>query len=145
MLPTIRRQFEPTFAVLREFDRALNRAYDDTTSVGTDTFPVDVYEEQDTLVVEAELPGYDREQIDVNVEQGVLSIEANRTEKTETTDGEGKSAKRHVSERVTHVTRRFSLPSAYDTTQVDASLKDGVLTLRLPKREEVKPRKISVK
>ncbi len=148
MLPTnIRRTFDSPLAVLREFDRAVNRAWDEATTVGSETFPVDVYEQDDTLVVEAELPGYTKDQIDVNVEQGVLTIEAKRHERVDGAeqDKAGKTRKRHLAERVPQVTRRFTLPSAYDTSNVDASLENGVLTLRLPKREEVKPRKIEVK
>lgn len=148
MLPTVRRQIVDTpFAMLREFDRAVNRAWDEATNVGSDSFPVDVYEDNDTLVVEAELPGFSKDQIDINVEQGVLTIEAKRQERSEQADESdgAKSRRRHLTERVSHVTRRFTLPSAYDTTSVDAAMDNGVLTLRLPKRDEVKPRKIQVK
>ncbi len=145
MLPTVRRSLDNPFAMLREFDRALGRAIEDAPTFAGDTFAVDVYEQDDTLVVEAELPGYSRDQVSVNVEQGVLTIEANRSEKSESTDGDKASKRRHLRERTQQVTRRFSLPSAYDTTNVDATLADGVLTLRLPKREEVKPRSIQVK
>jgi HSP20 family protein len=103
------------------------------------TFPVDIREENDQLIVEADLPGYKKDQIDVSVEQGVLTIEAERTAV------ENQDSKRHVNERrYTRVARRFSLPQAYNTNEVSAKLEDGVLTLSLPKREESKPRKIEV-
>ena len=147
MLPTVRRSLDNPFAMLREFDRAFGRALEDAPVFAGDTFAVDVYEQDDTLVIEAELPGYTREQVSVNVEQGVLTIEANRTTK-EQAQGEqsvGTKPRHHLRERTESVTRRFSLPSTYDTNQVDATLADGVLTLKLPKREEVKPRSITVK
>jgi HSP20 family protein len=145
MLSTVRRTADNPFAMLREFDRAFQRAAGDTPCCGGDAFAVDVYEQDDTLHVEAELPGFTRDQVRVNVEQGVLTIEADRTEKSDG-DGEVQTPKRrHLRERTEQVTRRFSLPSTYDTNQVEATLADGVLTLRLPKREEVKPRSIEVK
>ena len=80
MLPTCRTQSSNPFSFFREFDRAVNRLWDEAPAlnVGTGTFAVDVHEADDTLVVEAELPGYRKDQIRVNVEQGVLTIEANR-------------------------------------------------------------------
>ena len=144
MLPT-RRIVNGPFSVLREVDRALNQVWSDfegTGESGVAGFPVDIREVDDTLVVEADLPGFTKDQVTVNIEQGVLTIDANRIEeKTEQMKGETHLLER----RHHHMTRRFSLPSAYNAEEVDASLKDGVLTLRLPKREEVKPRKIEVK
>ncbi|MEM7624517.1 MAG: Hsp20/alpha crystallin family protein [Planctomycetota bacterium] len=142
MLPTIRRTFDNPFQALREFDRVANRLWDTVEEgVGTATFPVDIREEDDHLIVDAELPGFAKNEIDVSVEQGVLSIEAQRETAEAKTD-----AKVHLNERrYTHLSRRFSLPNAYDTTAVDATLADGVLTLKLAKREESKPRKVEVK
>lgn len=141
MLPTIRRTMDTPFAALREFDRAVNQMWGDMgDNAAAGTFPVDIREENDELVVEAELPGFKKDQVDISVEQGVLTIEAERTA------DENVQSKRHVNERrYTRLARRFSLPSAYDTNQVSASLEDGVLTLTLQKREESKPRKVEVK
>lgn len=144
MLPNVRRTLDTPFAVFREFDRAFNHVVNDAPCVGN-SFAVDVYEQDDTLVVEAELPGYTRDQVGVNVEQGVLTIEANRAAKTDASDETNKAVRRHLRERTEQVTRRFSLPSTYDANRVDAKLEHGVLTLTLPKREEVKPRTIEVK
>ncbi|MEO1237518.1 MAG: Hsp20/alpha crystallin family protein [Planctomycetota bacterium] len=142
MLPTIRRTFDNPFAALREFDRAVSRAWDQVEEgVGTASFSVDIREQDDQLVVVADLPGFSKDQIDVSVEQGVLSIEAERQ-----AVGDKESGRTHLQERrYTHLARRFSLPTAYDTNHVDAHLADGVLTLKLDKREESKPRKIEVK
>lgn len=144
MLPT-RRVMNSPFSVLREVDRALNNVWSEFEGDGgspTGSFPVDIREADDRLIVEADLPGFNKDQIDINVEQGVLSIEANRTD----TRPEDEKGQAHVNERrFHHVARRFTLPSAYNADEVDANLKDGVLTVTLPKREEVKPRKIQVK
>ncbi len=142
MQTALRRTFDNPFQALRDFDRVVNRMWDTVEEgVGTTSFPVDIREENDQLVVEAELPGFAKDQIDVSVEQGVLSIEAQRETRETKAD-----AKQHLSERrATHYARRFSLPTAYDTNHVEASLADGVLTLTLNKREESKPKKIEVK
>ena len=138
MLPTIRRA-DP-FDVLREFDRAFSRWPTRTEAeFESAMYPVDIHEDNDNLIVEAELPGYTRDEIDVNIEQGILTISAQR--KVEEKKGE-----EHLKERTyKRVYRRFSLPTSVNTEQVDAHLDNGVLTLKMPKREEVKPRKIEVK
>jgi HSP20 family protein len=141
MSPTLRRTFDNPFQALRDFDRVVNRMWDQVEDgAGSAGFAVDVREADDQLVVEADLPGFTKDQINVNVEQGVLTIEAER----EAADhGDGKV---HLHERrSTRVTRRFTLPSTYDTQGIDATLSDGVLTLKLDKREESKPRKVEVK
>jgi HSP20 family protein len=144
MHPTLRRTFDNPFQALRDFDRVVNRMWDQVEdSTGTAGFPVDIREVEDQLYVEAELPGFAKDQIEVSVEEGVLSIEAERSLPTDDAEHAGKT---HVRERrTTRVARRFTLPQSYDPGSVDASLADGVLTLKLSKREESKPRKIEVK
>ena len=146
MLPTIRRTVDTPFQALRELDRAVGQMWGELGDNATGgSFPVDIHEANDQLVVEADLPGFKKDQIDISVEQGVLTIEAER--QSGQPDGEANGTKRqHVNERrYTRVARRFSLPSAYDTQSIDASLNDGVLTVKLQKREESKPRKVEVK
>ena len=144
MIPTIRKTFDNPFQALRDFDRVVNRMWDHVEdTVSTAGFPVDIREQDDQLVIEAELPGFRKDQIEVSVEQHVLTIDANRAAKA---DSSPECSKVHVHERrATQLSRRFTVPSTYDTTKVDASLADGVLTLRLDKREESKPQKIEVK
>ncbi len=143
MLPNLRRTLDTPFQTLREFDHAINRMWNQVEEgAGAASFAVDIREENDHLIVEAELPGFTKDQIEVSVEQGVLSIEAERTA-TPATDGRGKT---HLSERRhTRFVRRFTLPGAYDTNHVDAKHDNGILTLTLNKREESKPKKIEVK
>ena len=142
MQSTLRRTFDHPFQALRDFDRVVNRMWDTVEEgVGTTSFPVDIREENDQLIVEAELPGFAKDQIDVSVEQGVLSIEAQRQARETKAE-----VKQHLTERrATHYARRFTLPTAYDTNHVEATLAEGVLTLSLNKREESKPKKIEVK
>lgn len=141
MIPMLRQSYDTPFNSLhRELDRALDRmaGYFENGESQTGRYPVDIREEPDHLIVEAELPGFTRNQIDVSIDQQVLTITAERKPTEPTGD-------MHVNERRFHkVQRRFNLPSTIDPTQVQASLHDGVLKLQLAKREEVKPRKIEV-
>lgn len=142
MLNNLQRTLDNPFQTLRELDQVVGQAlHTATSSAVAGSFPVDILEQDEQLYVVADLPGYTKDQIDICVEDGVLTVEAKRTP-NETSD----QVKTHLRERRhTQVSRRFRLPKVYDTQQVDASLADGVLTLTLPKREESKPRKIEVK
>ncbi|TWU47489.1 18 kDa heat shock protein [Rubripirellula tenax] len=111
------------------------------TESGLTNYPVDVTEDDDQITIEAELPGFSSNEIDVNMEDGVLTIKA---ERADSADGNGK-LKRHLHERrLTRFERAFSLPRTVDGSEVLANLDQGVLTLKLKKSEASKPRKISI-
>jgi HSP20 family protein len=103
---------------------------------------VDIEEAEDKYVIKADLPGVDKKDIDVKLENGVLSIRGEKQTEKET----GKGTKRHRTERF-HGTfaRSFTLPEAVKSDKVDASYKDGVLLLEIPKAEEAKPKSINIK
>ena len=102
-------------------------------------YPVDVHEDDNHLYVDAEMPGFQKDDVSVTLEKGILSISAER-------NAEEKSGEKHLSERrFTKVARSFTLPVEVDENKVDAKLVDGVLHLTLHKKEEVKPRKIELK
>lgn len=144
MLPTTTRRMDSPFDLLqREIDRAFDRVWGGQSDAGYATagYPVDIREDDNHIIVEAELPGFKKNEINVTMEQGVLSISGQRQEKEEKDEGE-----QHLHERrFTRVSRSFRLPMPVDEGQVDCKLNDGVLTVKLPKRDEVKPRKIEVK
>ena len=102
---------------------------------------VDIDEQDDKYVIKADLPGVEKKDIDVKLENGMLSI---RGEKH--TESESGNGKRHRTERF-HGTfaRSFTLPDSVDVDNVDASYKDGVLTLSIPKKEQAKPKSIDIK
>lgn len=102
---------------------------------------VDIREEADRFVIEADLPGIDPKDIEITMEQGVLTIKGERySEKEETREGYKRV------ERVSGTFyRRFSLPDSADADHIEAKGKNGVLEIVLPKQEKVQPRKISVK
>ena len=93
-----------------------------------------------TVIVRASLPGFTRENIDVEIHDGVLTIKAERTDETEER-GENYFQRER---RIGAVARSIALPSVVDDTQTAAELKDGVLTLRIPKSEKALPKKVKI-
>ena len=102
--------------------------------------PVDIFEDQTGITVQADMPGVSRDRLEIHVDNDTLSIEGH----AEIPMPEGMEAL-HADVRSTRYQRSFSLSSELEGNRVEASLKDGVLTLRIPKREEHKPRKIKVR
>ena len=103
--------------------------------------PVDIYEtaEQD-VIVKVDLPGLKRDEIKVTFENQVLSIEGQRQAGVE-----GEQDRAHRLERSHGPFRRnFTLPATVDAARVDASYQDGVLVVKLPRREESRPRTIAI-
>ena len=101
---------------------------------------VDVYAKGDDIVVHAELPGVEKDDIEIHVENGTLTINGERKRASEIEEGKVYRLERAYGS----FTRRFSLPKGLDASGVKASFKDGVLEVTLPKAEEAKPRKIEV-
>ena len=97
--------------------------------------PVDIYEDQQGLVVLADLPGVTREGLSVQVEQGILTIDA-RVER----DTPGRRLRREFS--FVPFYRQFRIAEAIDSGKIRASLRNGVLRLELPRVEAAKPRRI---
>jgi HSP20 family protein len=113
---------------------------DDLMNRGTWTPAVDIYEEDGGLVLKAEVPDISRDDIDVSVENNTLTLRGERKLANEI-----KQENFHRIERAygTFV-RQFSLPPTVDTSKIAADYKDGVLTVKLPMREEAKPRTVKV-
>ncbi len=102
---------------------------------------LDISETDEALVIRASLPGVRKEDVNIEVHEGVLTISATREQETEE-----QNEKFYRRERRTGaVSRRVALPSMVADNLADAELKDGVLTLRLPKSKKDSPKKISVK
>lgn len=140
MISNIQKVWDSPFDLLRDVDRAMNGRVGMDQDDLTAKYPVDIYEDEDGLTVAAELPGFRKEQVDVSIDNGVLTLAAQR----EASKHENATAHLHE-RRFTRVRRQFTLPTTVDTNDVDATLADGVLTLRLQKKDEVKPRRIEVK
>ena len=102
---------------------------------------VDIYQEGDNVVVEMEMPGVKTEQVDVSVENDVLTISAKKEEKKEVK----KEDYYHKEIRKGSFTRSVILPMKVKGEEATAEVEDGVLKVVLPKADELKPKKIQVK
>ena len=103
--------------------------------------PVDIFQTSEhELVLKAELPEMSREDIDITVENFVLTIKGEK----KFADQVKEDQFHHVERRYGTFSRSFSLPQTVDGSKVSADYKNGVLTVRLPLREEAKPRQIKV-
>jgi HSP20 family protein len=104
------------------------------------TPPVDVEETPDHLILTAELPGMSHEHIDVELEDGVLTIQGEKKEQQKAEGTQGLLYER----RWGSFTRRFTLPRAVDAGGITANFENGILTVYVPKAEEAKGRKIQI-
>jgi HSP20 family protein len=100
----------------------------------------DIYESQDALTVILEMPGVEKNDVDVRVEEGMLKIEG----RLDLSKYQGLQPL-YTEYNVGHYARSFRLSSKIDQSRIGAELEDGVLSLTLPKAEEAKPRTIQVK
>lgn len=101
---------------------------------------VDVVDLKDRVVVRAEMPGLDRSNIDVRIEDGYLVLEGERKREDELKEGNAYRVERAYGKFV----RRFSLTDEFDAAKVEATYKNGILEVSVPKAERVKPRKIEI-
>ncbi len=137
-------RYEP-FTILNQLQKELDRVRDGEESGGriatAEWAPaVDIKEEESRFVIHADIPGVNPDDIDVNMEKGVLTIkgEKNTEAKTE------KENYKRVERIYGSFYRRFSLPDTADNEAISAKSKNGVLEIVIPKREAVKPKKINV-
>ncbi len=100
--------------------------------------PVDIYENEDALVVVADLPGVKKEDLHINVENDVLTIDGHPSN-----GHEGELIRGEF--ELLNFYRQFTLSDKVDQDKIEATLARGVLTLKLPKAEKAKPRQIEVK
>jgi len=110
----------------------------DTKSVGS--FPIDLKEEDDRLIVRADLPGIDAKNLSVEVENDILKIQAN----VEESKDEGSENYYYKERRVSSMKRAVSLPHAVDVDNTTSVYKDGVLEIVLPKVEKSKSKQIII-
>ncbi len=102
---------------------------------------VDIYEtDSHEVVIKAELPDVKREDIGVTFENNVLTLTGERKQEQSTK----REQFQRIERRFGTFSRSFTLPTSVDAGQIAASYKDGVLTIRLPRREEAKPKQIAV-
>ena len=103
---------------------------------------VDLKETDHAYVLKADLPGMNKDDISVSVEEGVVTLRGERRHEEEKTEDGGYH---RIERRYGSFQRAFRIPGGVDSDKVTAEYKNGVLELTLPKREEVKPKQIDVK
>jgi HSP20 family protein len=101
---------------------------------------VDIYETANNLVIKAELPGIDPKDVDVRIENGLLTVTGERKFEKDVKEGNYHRVERSYGSFV----RSFNLPPTINSEDVNAEYKDGVLTLTMAKREEAKPKSIKI-
>jgi HSP20 family protein len=144
-------RWEP-FRDLLSLQERMNRLFDESyrgrQSGGEDEWAlggswapaVDIYEQDGSIVLKAEVPGLEPKDVDIRIENSTLTLRGERK-----LDHEVKRESYHRVERAYgSFTRSFTLPNAVDTEKIKADYKDGVLRVVLPKKEEAKPRQISI-
>jgi HSP20 family protein len=133
----------------RELQDRMNRMFEDTgrgwrsdepSSTTTWSPAVDIYETQNEILVQAELPGVDRKDISLHLEKNVLTLKGERRFEKET-----KQENYHRIERAYGgFSRSFSIPATVEEDKIRAEYKDGILKIALPKKEQVKPKQIQI-
>ena len=122
----------------RDLDTVFGRVSSAPSALG---LGVDIRQDGDNLVVEANVHGLTRDDLEITVENDILTIAGEYKSTTENGESEY-----HIRERrYGKFSRSFSLPNTANGDKVSANLANGVLTLRIPQREEAKPRRIEVK
>lgn len=127
----------------REMERTMRQVFGDAadTTTSTNFVPaLDVEEDDDRFVVHVELPGVDPEQVEVSLEDGVLTVVGERRfYDDKETDGF-----RRIERRFGSFRRAIHVPDRVEADRVEAVYRDGLLTVTVPKAEDAKPRRITV-
>lgn len=138
-LNSIRRVMDDVFN--RSMSRFIDEGTEDNGALSSWTPTMDIIERNDEIRLRAELPGLTEEDVDITVENNVLTIQGEK--KFEESEEEG--AYRRIESAYGTFYRRFTLPATVEQDRIDASFSNGVLTVTLPKAEQAKPKKIAVK
>ena len=144
MRPAISR-FEPfrTNSLQEQFNRLFSEAFDrssDESNITTWAPAVDIFETEHELVVKADLPDIKPEELDIRVENNILTIRGERKFEKKVEEGNYLRVERSYGS----FSRSFALANTVNTEAIKAEYKNGVLTLSVPKREEAKPKQIKV-
>lgn len=127
--------------VNRLFSSSFNRSGDNEMMRGAWSPSVDIFENKDTIVLEAELPGLTPEDVNISIENNILTLHGERRfEKKDEQDNFHRVERSYGS-----FSRSFTLPPTVSSENVGAVFENGILRLTLAKREEAKPRRIEIK
>ena len=114
---------------------------DEGLTYGTWTPPVDIVEGKDRIQLKVELPGFKEDQVNLTVEDGLLTIRGERKFNRESREENYHRIERSYGTFV----RSFTLPSSVEQSRIQATFADGILNVDMPKREETKPKQIPIK
>lgn len=134
------------FSELVTLRQAMDRLFDEpffrpvNGFTGETALPLDVRSTPDALEIRASLPGVKPEDVDITVENGTLSIRGES--RSDVKEGEGEYLVREITRGT--FTRAITLPTGLEADKAEATFENGVLTLRIPKAEQVKPRQIRI-
>ena len=141
------RPFSPFFTHWPEldwFDTTANRLFSDRTGAWAPS--VNVEETDSEILLTAELPGVTENDVDINIDNNVLTISGEKRSERETETGDEATGKYHLVERTYgSFSRAFTLPRTVDAETITADFENGVLAVRMPKSAEARSRKIAVK
>jgi HSP20 family protein len=124
----------------RLLDMAWNREIGEELREGVWQPAVDIYEDENSVIIKAEVPDIDQKDIEVRIEENTLTLRGERKHNKEVKKENYHRVERYYGQ----FQRSFSLPHSIDQERVKASCDKGVLTITLPKREETKPKQINV-
>jgi HSP20 family protein len=119
---------------------AARRESEESLVSGTWMPPVDIVESKDKITIHVELPGFKESQVDLTVEDGILTVKGERRFEAETSERNYHRVERSYGTFV----RSFTLPTNVDQGRIEARFADGVLAIDMPKREETKPKQIRI-
>jgi HSP20 family protein len=124
----------------RAFEDAFSRMLSEPQSNRPWSPAVDIYETENELVLKADLPEIEAKDVDVRVENQTLTISGERKFESD----KAEKGFHRIERAYGNFTRSFTVPNTFDTGNVGAAFKNGVLTIKLPKKEAAKPRQIKI-
>ena len=132
-------KWNPTRSLITDFDQMLDGIFNDgwnsSPTVQTNSLAVDISENDKEFTLTADFPGFDKKDVNLKVEEGVLTLSANRESDDKSNDGSFRIRER----RSGSFSRSFSLPENVLAENINAKFKNGTLAVSIPKAEEVKP------
>ena len=133
------------FREMMTMRQAMDRLIENSISEGTSTqewgLPLDVVEDENDYTIKASIPGVKPDDLDITFDKGMLTIRGELKDESESTKGQY-----HLRERrYGTFTRSISIPTSVKPDEIQANYNDGILTLKMPKAEDVKPKRIPIK
>ncbi len=126
----------------RMFDDFFRSDRDDTSLLASTWKPaVDIVEEDEAYVAKVELPGVNKDDVKITMQDNILTIRGEKKEEKKGKEGNAHRVERYYGS----FQRSFSLPTSVKSDRIEAEYKDGILTINMPKAEEAKPKQIEVK